>query len=70
MDTFSGMMKLLKSLTRSAWSLAGLSPRAEEMVSSSSPKKEGTGPASRSPSNRSASRGHALTRKVGMLSLE
>ena len=66
----SGMMNSLYSLRRSAWNLARLLLMEEEMASSSSPNREGTGPASRSPSKRSASRGQDLRGQVGMLSLQ
>ena len=66
----SGMKKVLEIFDRSQWHLRGSPRRPMRAESGSSLYNEGTGPASRSPSNRSASRGQVLRSTTGRLSLK
>ena len=66
----SGMKKVLEIFDRSQWHLRGSPRRPMRAESGSSLYNEGTGPASRSPSKRSASRGQVLRSTTGRLSLK
>ena len=69
-EIVSGMKKVLDILDRSQWHLRGSPWRPTRAASGSSLYREGTGPASWSPSKRSASRGQAFSRMTGRLSLK
>ena len=66
----SGMKKVLEIFDRSQWHLRGSPRRPMRAESGSSLYNEGKGPASRSPSKRSASRGQVLRSTTGRLSLK
>ena len=66
----SGMKKVLEIFDRSQWHLRGSPRRPMRAESGSSLYNEGTGPASRSPSKRSASRGQVLRSTTSRLSLK
>ena len=68
--TASAMKKVFDIFWRSQWLFSGSLVMPARMASGSSLYSEGIGPASRSPSKRSASRGQDLMRTVGRLSLK
>ena len=67
--TASAMQKVFDIFWRSQWLFSGSLVMPAREASRSSLYSEGIGPASRSPSKRSASRGQDLMRIVGRLSL-